>query len=190
MVMLLNLEQKEKQCSPNEVTEEGMVTLVKLEQLEKQRSPKDVTEEGMMTLVNLEQSQKQCSPSEVTEDGMVTLVKLEQDEKQLSPNEVTGYSISSFAFTFSGTTISPEYFSSGFATNIAVLAFSSIRYLSPSIISKCAWANALLVANSMTTTISTLLSVHVNSNSGTAGIVVLLILIIFIPLIPQHKIYQ
>ena len=163
--------------------------LLKLEQPEKQENPNDVTEGGMVTFVKLEHSEKHLFPNDVTEDGMLTYFKLEQDEKQLSPNEVTGYSISSFAFTFSGTTISPAYFSSGLATNVAVFAFSSIRYLSPSITSKCAWANALLVANSITTTKSTLLSVPVNPNSGTAGIVVLLILIIFIPFL-QHKIYQ
>ena len=189
MVTLLKLRQLEKQYAPNEVTEEGMVMLLKLWQLEKQCAPNEVTEDGILTYFKLSHTEKQDPPIEITEEGMVTLRKLEQDEKQLSPNAVTGYSISSFAFTFSGTTISPEYFSSGLATNIAVFAFSSIRYLNPSISSKCAWANALLVANSITTPKSTLLSVPVNPNSGAVGIVVLFILIIFIPLIPQHKIY-
>ena len=40
--------QLEKQCSPNEVTEEGMVIEVKPLQFLKQPTPNKVTEEGMV----------------------------------------------------------------------------------------------------------------------------------------------
>ena len=46
----------------------------------------------------------------------------------LAANAVTGYSIPSLAFTFSGTTILPEYFSPlGLAVSAAVLTSESIR---------------------------------------------------------------
>lgn len=73
----------------------------------------------------------------------------------LSPRAVTGYSVPSLAFTFSGTTMSPEYFSSSLATTVAVFASESIRYRKPPIVSKLACANELLVIARSTTTIKT-----------------------------------
>lgn len=151
MVMLVKREQCQKQVLPSETIEDGMVMLVKLEQYLKQELPNEVTEDGMMTLVKLEQKEKHSFPNEVTEDGMVMLLSCPHSLKQLSPNAVTGYSFSSFAFTFSGTTISPEYSPSEFATKVAFFAFSSIKYRKPSMFSKCAWARTLLVANIITT---------------------------------------
>ena len=51
-----------------------------------------------------------------------------QSLNAVAANAVTGYSIPSLAFTFSGTTILPEYFSSPlFAVSVAVLTSESIR---------------------------------------------------------------
>ena len=104
-----------------------MVMLVNLEQYEKHEPPKEVTDEGMEMLVKLEQLVKQLFPNDVTVEGMLTLVKPEQSLNAFSPNAVTGYSVSSLAFTFSGTTTSPEYLSPLLATTVAVLASESMR---------------------------------------------------------------
>ena len=45
----------------------------------------------------------------------------------LAANAVTGYSIPSLAFTFSGTTILPEYFSPGVTVSVAVLVSGYIK---------------------------------------------------------------
>ena len=89
--------------------------------------PKEVTEEGIVILVKPEHPRKQLSPKEVTEEGIVMLFNPLQLLNALSANAVTGYSTPSLAFTFSGTTISPEYFSPVFAVSVAVLASESIR---------------------------------------------------------------
>ena len=79
-------------------------------------------------LVKPLQSLKQYLPKEVTEEGIMILCNLPQSLNALSANAVTGYSTPSLAFTFSGTTILPEYFSPlGLAVSIAVLASESIR---------------------------------------------------------------
>jgi hypothetical protein len=54
------------------------VTLVKPEHHEKQSSPKETTEEGIVMLVKPEHPEKQSSPKETTEEGIVMLVKPEQ----------------------------------------------------------------------------------------------------------------
>ena len=81
----------------------------------------------MVRLVKPEHISKQLEPKEVTEEGIVTLFNPPHSLNALSPNAVTGYSTPSVAFTFSGTTISPEYFSPVFAVSVAVLASESIR---------------------------------------------------------------
>ena len=75
--MLVKPGQPEKQPSPKEVTEEGIVMLVKPEQPEKQLLPKEVTEEGIVMLVKPLHHSKQLLPKEVTEEGIVMLVKPE-----------------------------------------------------------------------------------------------------------------
>ena len=99
-----------------------MVIEVKPLQPSKQKSLNEVTEEWMVIEVKLLQPLKQPKPNEVTDEGMVIEVKALQSEKHLSPNEVTLYSTLSLLFTFSGTTISPEYLSFVLATKVAVLA--------------------------------------------------------------------
>ena len=102
--------------------------LVKPEQPQKHISPKEVTEEGIVMLVKPEQFRKQPEPKEVTDEGIVTLFNPSHSLNALSPNAVTGYSTPSLAITFSGTTISPEYFSPlGLAVSAAALASESIR---------------------------------------------------------------
>ena len=54
--MLVKPEHQQKQPSPNEVTEEGIVMLVKPLHPQKQPSPKEVTEEGIVMLVKPEQA--------------------------------------------------------------------------------------------------------------------------------------
>ena len=73
--MLVKPEQYEKQSSPKETTEEGIVMLVKPEQPEKQNLPKEVTEEGIVMLVKPKQPLKQFKLKEVTEEGIIMLVK-------------------------------------------------------------------------------------------------------------------
>ena len=104
-----------------------MSTLVNLEQSSKHLYPSEVTDEGIMMLANLEQPEKHELPKAVTDEGMIILVKLEQSLNAFSPNFVTGYSAPSLAFTFSGTTISPEYLSPLLATTVAVFASESMR---------------------------------------------------------------
>ena len=79
-------------------------------------------------LVKLEHEAKHHSPKEVTEEGIMMLFNPLHSLNVLAANAVTGYSTPSLAFTFSGTTILPEYFSPlGLAVSIAVLASESIR---------------------------------------------------------------
>ena len=82
---------------------------VKPLQSEKQEPPNAVTEEGMVMEVKPLQPLKHKLPKEVTEEGMEIEVKARQSSKQRSSNTVTTYSTPSLPFTFSGTTISPEY---------------------------------------------------------------------------------
>lgn len=126
---------------------------VKPRQPEKQDSPKDVTEEGMVIEVKPLQPPKQDLPNEVTEEGRVIEVKSPQPWKQASSNEVTLYSTPSLLLTFSGTTISPEYFSFVLATREAVFKSDSKRKRRPSITSNLAsCAIALLAVMSIMTT--------------------------------------
>ena len=67
--------QHQKQSSPNEVTDEGMVIEVKPLQPSKQKSPNEVTDEGMVIEVKHQQLEKQDLPNEVTDEGMVIEVK-------------------------------------------------------------------------------------------------------------------
>ena len=92
---------------------------------EKQPPPNEVTEEGMVIEVKRLQPEKQPPPNEVTDEGMMMEVKPLQLEKQDSPNEATLYSTLSLLFTFSGTTISPEYLPFVLATKVAVLESAS-----------------------------------------------------------------
>ena len=79
-------------------------------------------------LVKPEQYSKQLLPKEVTEEGIMMLFNPSQDLNALSANAVTGYSTPLLAFTFSGTTILPEYFSPlGLNVRAAVLASGYIR---------------------------------------------------------------
>ena len=98
-----------------------MVIEVKPLQPEKHPHPNEVTEEGMMIEAKPLQSLKQRPPNEVTEEGIVIEVKPLHLEKQSSLKEVIRYSTPSLLITFSGTTISPEYFSV-FGIRVAVLA--------------------------------------------------------------------
>ena len=78
-------------------------------------------------LVKPEQYSKQLLPKEVTEEGIMMLFNPSQSLNALLPKAVTGYSTPSLAFTLSGTTILPEYFSSPlFAASVAVLTSESI----------------------------------------------------------------
>ena len=104
-----------------------MVIEVKPLQSEKQKSPNEVTEEGMVIEVKLLQPLKQPKPNEVTDEGMVIEVKPLQLWKQDSPNEATLYSPPSLLLTFSGTTISPEYWPFLLAIREAVFVSDSKR---------------------------------------------------------------
>ena len=125
--MFVKPEHHQKQPEPKEVSEEGSEMLFNLIQFIKQFSLKDVMEDGIVMVVNPQHEEKQPLPKEVTEEGIVMLFNSRQLSNALSPNAVTGYSTPSLAFTFSGTTISPEYFSPTFAVSVAVLASESIR---------------------------------------------------------------
>ena len=80
MAMEVKLRHPEKQDSPKEVTDVGIVMEVK--PLQSEKFPNEVTDDGMAMEIKLRHPEKQDSPKEVTDVGIVMEVKPLQSEKQ------------------------------------------------------------------------------------------------------------